>query len=286
MAGTSVANVKRRLADLERIGAVKVVTPALKSPCTYTLLAFGDSNLTIAQSERTLAHNDRTIAQGEPTLAQDFADDPQNSELHQKNQESIIKEREAASAARAPSERLKPDDLKAFIVAHSIQADAVEAWLKALQAQCCEPPDNWQETLLAFAGTWAKRSAPQPQAPELPLVVTEQPRPKAKKGFVEPTLEEVKLHAVKIGLPPHEADRFVNYYSANGWKIGRNPMVSWKHALSNWKTRHDEHRNTHSTNSRNAGIAADPSDIGRQTADLVARRQRERAAAMAQRTQG
>jgi hypothetical protein len=55
------------------------------------------------------------------------------------------------------------------------------------------------------------------------------------KRFVKPTFEELKLHAAKIGLPCSEAEKFWNHYEANGWKVGRNPMKSWPHALVNWR---------------------------------------------------
>lgn len=51
----------------------------------------------------------------------------------------------------------------------------------------------------------------------------------------KPTLEQVKLQCAKIGLPETEAEGFINYYESNGWKVGRNAMQSWTHALSNWK---------------------------------------------------
>ncbi len=31
-----------------------------------------------------------------------------------------------------------------------------------------------------------------------------------------------------------QALRFVNYYEANGWKVGRNPMQDWQAAANNW----------------------------------------------------
>ncbi len=52
-----------------------------------------------------------------------------------------------------------------------------------------------------------------------------------------PDLQTVKLQAAKIGLPDNEAEKFFNYYQANGWKVGRNPMRSLPHALANWKLR-------------------------------------------------
>lgn len=32
-------------------------------------------------------------------------------------------------------------------------------------------------------------------------------------------------------------EAFFNYYEANGWKVGRNPMKDWKAAVRNWETK-------------------------------------------------
>lgn len=55
--------------------------------------------------------------------------------------------------------------------------------------------------------------------------------------FQPPTRDELNLEAAKVGLPDTEVDKFVSYYSANGWKVGRNPMKSWPHALAGWAAR-------------------------------------------------
>lgn len=61
-----------------------------------------------------------------------------------------------------------------------------------------------------------------------------------KKPLVRPSLEEVKLIAAKTGLPEREAEKFFQYYEANGWKVGKNPMRSVAHALGGWKMRWEE----------------------------------------------
>lgn len=56
------------------------------------------------------------------------------------------------------------------------------------------------------------------------------------KGIgIPPDLESVKLHAATIGLPETEAVRFHAYYESNGWRVGKNPMRSWKSAMVNWR---------------------------------------------------
>lgn len=39
----------------------------------------------------------------------------------------------------------------------------------------------------------------------------------------------------ELGMPADEAQRFTDYYTANGWKVGRNPMKDWKAAARNWR---------------------------------------------------
>lgn len=62
------------------------------------------------------------------------------------------------------------------------------------------------------------------------------PPPKPRKKFIVPSLEEVKLAMAKTGLPETEAEKFINYHSSRGWKVGGDPMVSWPHAVGTWKT--------------------------------------------------
>lgn len=53
------------------------------------------------------------------------------------------------------------------------------------------------------------------------------------------TFEEVyEYMAIRIGKENAklEAEKFVNYYTSNGWKVGKNPMKSWTHAVNNWIT--------------------------------------------------
>ena len=50
-----------------------------------------------------------------------------------------------------------------------------------------------------------------------------------------PTVEEVAAYAQSLGYAAFEADRFVAYYAANGWKTSRHDMVSWQAAVCNWQ---------------------------------------------------
>lgn len=55
------------------------------------------------------------------------------------------------------------------------------------------------------------------------------------KRFAPPSLEEVLEYMNENGYPYQlEAEKFINYYESNGWKVGRNKMKCWKAANRNW----------------------------------------------------
>jgi hypothetical protein len=57
------------------------------------------------------------------------------------------------------------------------------------------------------------------------------------RRFTPPTREEVVNHmATKLDdfTAQGQADKFINFYESNGWKVGKNPMKKWKAAASNW----------------------------------------------------
>ncbi len=66
-------------------------------------------------------------------------------------------------------------------------------------------------------------TAPQPTTTQL-----------KKKTFTPPTLQEVQVYCLE--RQNHvDAERFVDYYTANGWKVGKNSMKDWKAAVRTWE---------------------------------------------------
>lgn len=63
--------------------------------------------------------------------------------------------------------------------------------------------------------------------------------PKRKK-FVPPSIEEAEGLFLEVNMKA-EAAKFIDYYEANGWKVGRNTMKDWKAAARNWARRHQEY---------------------------------------------
>lgn len=54
------------------------------------------------------------------------------------------------------------------------------------------------------------------------------------KRFIKPTIQEVKAYCLERNNGV-DAERWYNYYSANGWKVGKNPMKDWKATVRYWE---------------------------------------------------
>ena len=52
--------------------------------------------------------------------------------------------------------------------------------------------------------------------------------------FAPPTLEEVRAYCQER-MNTVDPERFVDYYTSNGWKVGKNPMKDWKAAVRSWE---------------------------------------------------
>jgi len=57
---------------------------------------------------------------------------------------------------------------------------------------------------------------------------------KGKTKFSPPTLEDVQAYCAerRNNVDP---EKFMDYYTSNGWKVGRNSMKDWKAAVRNWE---------------------------------------------------
>ena len=63
-----------------------------------------------------------------------------------------------------------------------------------------------------------------------------------RKKFIPPTVEEVHAYCLEKGYQI-DAERFVDYYTANGWKVGRNSMKDWKAAVRTWRRNSTQNKN-------------------------------------------
>lgn len=78
----------------------------------------------------------------------------------------------------------------------------------------------------------------------------DEPRKVAAKraAFVAPSLEMVKDYFLTINGSDTDAECFYDYFTANGWRTGKNPIKEWKAAARNWMRRKSEFNATNQTN--------------------------------------
>jgi uncharacterized protein YdaU (DUF1376 family) len=84
----------------------------------------------------------------------------------------------------------------------------------------------------------AVRTHSEGNANHKPLTINHKPITNIKKGFSKPTITElVDAFAGKVTDSGHQAGLFLCHYESNGWKVGKNSMKSWQHAVTNWISR-------------------------------------------------
>lgn len=69
-----------------------------------------------------------------------------------------------------------------------------------------------------------------------PAAAENEKKKAARKPMPRPTLEEVKACIAERGYHV-DAEAFISFYESNGWKVGKNPMKSWRAALVTWEKR-------------------------------------------------
>ena len=64
--------------------------------------------------------------------------------------------------------------------------------------------------------------------------------PSGAKRFSPPSFDDVKSYCQerKNGVDPQA---FVDWYTSNGWKVGKNPMKDWKAAVRTWERKEANH---------------------------------------------
>lgn len=70
--------------------------------------------------------------------------------------------------------------------------------------------------------------------------------------FIPPTVEEVKAYCQE--RKNHvDAERFIDFYSAKGWMMGKNKVKDWKACVRTWEKRDENGRTTNSTGTNGTG---------------------------------
>lgn len=131
--------------------------------------------------------------------------------------------------AQAEGEVAEAEVSKVAEVAAVAETATTEAATEAAAVEAVEAVEVAAEAQPASIVPAAEAKA----APAAPKPATRRRTPPMQR----PTVWEVENFCRTQGLQLVDAQRFVDYYEANGWKVGRNPMRSWQAAARNWQRR-------------------------------------------------
>ena len=98
---------------------------------------------------------------------------------------------------------------------------------------------------LGMARRWGDNNVITPLLQSNSTVITSKVKESIEKvatkrtAFVAPSLQEVKDYISEKGYTV-DAQRFIDFYEAKGWMIGKNKMKDWRAAVRTWMRRPDE----------------------------------------------
>lgn len=86
----------------------------------------------------------------------------------------------------------------------------------------------------ANAKRWLTESVSSPDSDSDTDIDTEKNNTYKRSKFIPPALGEIQAYCEerKNGV---DAQKWFNYYTANGWKVGRNSMRDWRAAVRTWE---------------------------------------------------
>ena len=118
-----------------------------------------------------------------------------------------------------------------------LQSDANEHFNTVLHARVNKQTNKRTNKQTTFGGKEESRRKLLLSPPSTaPKTKGEEKDKKRRPVYLDPpTVEEVARYAESLGYAAFEAERFVAYYAANGWKTSRHDMVSWQAAVCNWQ---------------------------------------------------
>lgn len=95
-----------------------------------------------------------------------------------------------------------------------------------------------------------------------PLTINHKPITIKNTGrMARPTIDILVVEfGDRVSDPVIQAQSFLNHYESNGWKVGKNPMKSWKHAVTNWITRGKSNGNGNKPNQQSRPTRSEKSD--------------------------
>lgn len=80
------------------------------------------------------------------------------------------------------------------------------------------------------------------------------PSVKPVRNVIPPTVDMVSAYAderAKSGRISVDVDEFYDFYTSNGWKVGKNPMKDWQAAFRTWEKKREQEKKPAQSKPRN-----------------------------------
>ena len=77
-------------------------------------------------------------------------------------------------------------------------------------------------------------------------------KPPTRHRFSPPSVDDVRAYCTENGFRV-DPDRFVDFYTSNGWRVGKNPMKDWKAGVRSWERKEKQNGKTESKPLWNVG---------------------------------
>ena len=234
----SVQNVRTCLAHLKSTGEIRVET----TPC-YTLITV--NNYARYQDGGTCSNTSEQQPVNSPsTHSQQTCNKPLTTTKEIKKEINKENIRENSGFAKAQP-ALAPQAEQSFCEVPCSECKSFATDGCVLRRNAATPGTNTVEKKGAGAAA-SRPAASTPTAVSTPVASKPAARISAvstsdgrRGAFVAPDVEQVRQYAVVKGLEGFDAEAFTDYYSSNGWHVGKSPMRDWQAAVRNWARRQD-----------------------------------------------
>ena len=197
--------------------------------------------------EKTREADEVSISESEDAqqhIPQEGENDAPNAQNDAQNDAQFETEFDAQNDAEFDAKNSAKSDAKSVLQMctnvvqnDALQSDANEHFNTVLHARVNKQTNKRTNKQTTFGGKEESRRKLLLSPPSTaPKTKGEEKDKKRRPVYLDPpTVEEVARYAESLGYAAFEADRFVAYYAANGWKTSRHDMVSWQAAVCNWQ---------------------------------------------------
>ena len=197
--------------------------------------------------EKTREADEVSISESEDAqqhIPQEGENDAPNAQNDAQNDAQFETEFDAQNDAEFDAKNSAKSDAKSVLQMctnvvqnDALQSDANEHFNTVPHARVNKQTNKRTNKQTTFGGKEESRRKLLLSPPSTaPKTKREEKAKKRRPVYLDPpTVEEVARYAESLGYAAFEAERFVAYYAANGWKTSRHDMVSWQAAVCNWQ---------------------------------------------------